>query len=140
MISISNFKRQHKEIEEIIKGIKNRLEANSLKTDSVKVARDLNTLAGKLRIHLRTEDNVLYPTLQEIDSIEIKRIASSFMEDMTDIAETFMNYKDRFNTSAKILSSIDEFIYESNKVFGILAERIRKEDMRLYPLLETMQS
>ncbi|MCT4507164.1 MAG: hypothetical protein N4A48_00105 [Tepidibacter sp.] len=93
-------------------------------------------LAGKLKIHLDTEDKFLYPKLVKHDSKVVKDKANKYIDKMGDICKLFIDYKNRFNTKNKIINNLDGFIKESNYIFYMIQKRIHKEDIDLYALLE----
>lgn len=53
----------------------------------------INKLAGKLKIHLSSEDKFLYPNLLNGDDNKLKNLANSYINEMGGISDTFTNYK-----------------------------------------------
>lgn len=129
MASLDNYFRQHKEISEVISNIK-----NLIKTNAVNNAKDiailLNSLSGKLKVHLSLEDKYLYPSLKVKATSKI--IAEKFENEMGDLAKEFMNYKDKYNTGIKISENIHNFKNETYIILKELEKRIEKEEKELY--------
>lgn len=135
MQSMATLKRQHQEISEILAEIKKDLDKGGLDKEATKMATKISILAGKLKIHLNTEDKYMYPQLLQSGNEEMKKIAQSFIKEMGDISREFVSFKDRFNTRIKITGDPQGFIRESDRIFEVLKERIAKEDSSLYTII-----
>lgn len=138
MANISNLERQHGEIKELFSKIKQEINSNDIEGNLDSLVRDINTLAGKLNIHMSSEDKFLYPTLVESKDEQLKQIAKQYSEEMGSIHIEFNNYKNKFNTKNKIMGNIAGFLKESNEITKILENRISKEDMHLYPKIKAL--
>lgn len=128
MVNIESLKRQHEEIGEIINNIRNLVAEGRLEAKANELAIMINTLAGKLKIHLSTEDKFMYPELLNSQSEEVRNTARAYIDEMGTISETFMAYKERFNTRSKISASPDSFASESDRVFSVIEKRIDREE------------
>lgn len=136
MGNISNLKRQHLEIQQVVNQIEDLIKQNNLEDKAAQIAQNISILAGKLRIHLDTEDKFLYPDLLKDDRNNLRKMAKEYSEEMGHISEVFMNYKNNFNTKSKIIKNMEGFKSETALVFKVLAKRISKEDNELYPLID----
>lgn len=136
MANIQNLKRQHKDIINIIKIIKNLISNNNFETNSNDIAKNVNVLAGKLKIHLNNEDKFLYPRLLNHNNSKIKNKANEYIDEIGNLAEVFTNYKNQFNTKNKIMNNLDGFIKKSEDILNSIEKRINKEDSDLYLLVE----
>lgn len=128
MVNIESFKRQHEEIGEIIKNIRSLVAEGRPEAKANELALMISTLAGKLKIHLNTEDKYMYPELLNSQSEEVRNTAKDYIDEMGSISETFMAYKERFNTRSKISANLDSFESESDRVFSIIEKRIAREE------------
>ncbi len=128
MVNIESFKRQHEEIGEIIKNIRSLVAEGRPEAKANELALMISTLAGKLKIHLNTEDKYMYPELLNSQSEEVRNTAKAYIDEMGSISETFMAYKERFNTRSKISANLDSFESESDRVFSIIEKRIAREE------------
>ncbi len=135
MININSLKRQHEEIGEVIGNIKDSIASNKVGAEANQVALMISTLAGKLKIHLSTEDLYMYPDLLKSQSQEVRIIAKEYIDEMGNISEAFTEYKNSFNTRSKITADIEAFKTETEKVFTLLESRISKEEVSLYSIL-----
>ena len=138
MVNINNLERQHTEIKESVLKIKQGVNSNDIKVTLDILVREINTLAGKLNIHMNSEDKFLYPALIESNDKQLKEIAKQYSEEMGNIHIGFSNYKNKFNTKSKILNDVDGFLKESRGIIKLLEERVSKEDMYLYPKMKAI--
>jgi hemerythrin-like domain-containing protein len=137
-MNISNLERQHTEIKELFKKIDEHIKSTNLMDNIDSMVWDINTLAGKINIHMRTEDKSLYPELINSNNDKLKKIATEYSEEMGDIHSIFTDYKNKFNTKSKIIANKDEFLKESKRVLALLVNRIKKEDSQLYPQIKSL--
>ncbi len=136
MLNIKTLKRQHEEIYDVIAELRESMGSEGdLENRAFEIAQKISLLAGKLKIHLGTEDRYMYPYIMENGSDELKKAAESSVKEMGDISAKFLEYKDRFNTRSKILNDLKGFLSETSKILHMLEERMKKEDSNLYRLL-----
>ncbi|NLY77931.1 MAG: hemerythrin domain-containing protein [Tissierellia bacterium] len=134
-MNISNLTRQHEEIRACMDNVLNYISKNNLADSAADIAKELNMLAGKLKIHLISENDFLYPDLLKSSNLKVKELAEAYMDEMTSIGDKFMKYKDNYNTKTKIESNVDAFIRDTKETFQLLEVRLNKEDKELYPKL-----
>jgi len=138
MANINNLERQHTEIKELFSKIKQEVTSNDISVNLDILVKNINTLSGKLNIHMSSEDKFLYPALIESKDQQLKQIAKQYSEEMGNIHMMFNNYKNKFNTKSKILSDVEGFLKESTDIIKLLENRISKEDMHLYPKIKAL--
>lgn len=136
MTNITNLTRQHGEISEIVEQIKKLSKLDIIEQNAGAIALNISTLAGKLRIHLETEDKFLYPVLLESTDEKVRCIAEKYIAEMGNISAVFTDYKNKYNTKSKIMNNISAYISDSESVFNILVKRVAMENTELYPLLK----
>lgn len=129
-------KKQHVEVLEIIKSIENLIWRGDFEETAKDIAYKINNLAGKLKMHLASEDNFLYPNLMNNNNENIKHTAQTFNNEMGNLTDTFATFVKKYNIPSKILQNKDNFPMESKKMFTLIRDRINKENRELYPLLE----
>lgn len=135
-MEIKTLKRQHEEIVDLISDLKKSIEAaDNLEAGAFEIAQKINLMAGKLKVHLGTEDRYMYPYILEKGSDELKRVAQDYVAEMGTISDEFTDYKNRFNTKSKIIGDTKGFAAETAKILRVLEDRIKKEDMNLYRIL-----
>ena len=135
MANIENFKRQHVDIRKNVSAILDIIDGQDMDSNINELTTHINILSGRLLIHLSTEDKFLYPDLLNSTSIEIKKLAEKYIQEMSGLANKFNDFKNRFNTKSKINSDKNTFIIELKAIFKLLEERLNREDRDLYPLL-----
>ncbi|SHK24635.1 Hemerythrin HHE cation binding domain-containing protein [Clostridium cavendishii DSM 21758] len=138
MANINNLERQHTEIKDLFLKIKQGINSQDIEANLDMLVMSLNTVAGKLNMHMNSEDKFLYPELINSRNEELKDMAKQYSDEMGNINIEFNNYKNKFNTKRKILNDLDGFLKESKEIFKILEDRIYKEDMYLYPKMKSL--
>lgn len=137
-MNIDNLERQHLDIKGLFKKINNTLSLRNMEDSLDELVWDINTLAGKLNIHMKTEDKFLYPELINSSNTNLRNISKEYSEEMGNIHVIFTEFKNQFNTKNKILNDKDKFLIESKKVLKLLENRIEKEDKSLYPKIKSL--
>lgn len=128
-----NLARQHNELYKLLAEMKSL--GYNIEANADKIALNINLLAGKINIHLQSEDKYLYSLLLNSQHTEVRKIAKDFIAEMGHIAKTFNEFKVKFNTKNKILNNINEFKLEYPKIMNAISTRLNKEDKKLYVLL-----
>lgn len=135
-MNIDNLMREHKGIFEEINYISESINNKKFESDLLDITTHINKLAGKLKIHLSSEDK-FYTLIYLMEMIiNLKNLANSYINEMGGISDTFTNYKNKFNTKSKIISEGNEvFISETKKILVAIEKRISKEESELYKLI-----
>ncbi|WP_088189214.1 hemerythrin domain-containing protein [Desulfosporosinus sp. FKA] len=136
-MNLDNLKRQHHEITQLINEIENLL-LQDVTAKSFEISLKIGTLAGKLSIHLKSEDDYLYPSLKASEDERLKTTVNLFNEEMANIALSFANYKANYISSAHIRKNITQFVNETRSIISRLRIRLNHEDKQLYPLVEKL--
>lgn len=137
-MNIDNLERQHLDIKGLLKKINSILSIRNMEDSLDELVWDINTLAGKLNIHMKTEDKFLYPELINSSNTNLRNISKEYSEEMGSIHIIFTEFKNQFNAKNKILNDKDKFLIESKKVLKLLENRIEKEDKSLYPKIKSL--
>lgn len=135
MANINDLKRQHNEIKEIVEFLKLNMQPDKVKAEAMEISLKINTLAGKLRVHLIAEDDCLYPKLLKGEDYKAREVAERFFIEMGNLSEVFMDYKGKYNIAPKILNNVEEYIIDTKAIVEALQNRIHREDAELYILL-----
>lgn len=134
MSNLAMLKRQHREILDSVKSIEFSAAANA-DLKSVEIAREINLLSGKMKMHLMAEDEFLYPDLAQSEYAEIRAAAQRFNSEMGGLSGEFSSFVRKYNTPDKIKAGKTGFAAESRTLFRKIRERMSREDKDLYPLL-----
>lgn len=100
----------------------------------------LARLTGILRIHLALEDEILYPALRNSPDPQIAAIGQRYWDEMGGLADTFLDFIDRWKRADALLANQERFRSESAAVFKALEKRIEREHHEVYPLAERTRS
>lgn len=135
LINLENFIRQHDTITTEINLIMKEVEKGNT-INVAEIVLHINKLAGNLNIHLTNEDKFLYPNLMNSANLAVQKLAIQYNSEMGDLLNTFIEYKNNYNTSYKINERKDSFISDTKKVMSALVKRIEKENSGLYKLIK----
>lgn len=136
MSNLKILNNQHDEIAELICRIENAM-SNGISDNSAKeIALAINTMAGKLKMHLMSEDQYLYPQLMNSDKQNLRSTAQNFYSEMGQLSLVFAKYVQDYNVPAKIMKDVVIFKADSKRIFDAIRKRITKEGSKLYPLID----
>ncbi|MCX7950867.1 MAG: hemerythrin domain-containing protein [Clostridiales bacterium] len=135
-MNIENLKRQHSEIMDIFNEVKGYIKNGTIEGHLDEIVKGLNTISGKLKIHLLNEDRYLYPKLLNSNDIKHNNFGKKYIDEMMEVTNLFSNFKIKYNTSSKIKSDIQGFIKETNAIYEVLLNRIDREERELYKLIK----
>lgn len=133
-----NYRRQHKEILELITVILNNLESENFKENSKEIRSMLAKLAGKLKIHLAMEDKVLYPELLNNKKAEVKALAQIYLNEVGGLKEQFTNYINKWPRPTDIEKTPELFKKETVQIFDHFKKRIIREENELYDIYDRL--
>ncbi len=134
-MNLNNLMRQHGDISDEIRLIKEMINKNVMALNAMETASHINKLAGKLQIHLTSEDKFLYPTLINGKDLSLKKMANLYMNEMGEISQVFTSYKNKFNTKNKIEANLMGFVEETKCILKAIETRITKEENELYKMI-----
>jgi hemerythrin-like domain-containing protein len=89
-------------------------------------------MAGKVKIHLATEDKVLYPNLEKHKDAKVQQMAKQFAAEMGQIKTVFEAYLAKYPTAQAIESHAADWVKETKDLFTVLGKRIERENNELY--------
>ncbi len=137
-MNIDNNRRQHKELRLLIAAIGDLLETQQWEVRASELSSKVDTLAGRIKIHLVAEERFVYPRLAESDQEDIRGMASSFQAEMGVLGGEIAAYREQYDTAGKILEDPQRFARETLRMIGVLSHRLDQEDDLLYPLAQQM--
>lgn len=137
MSNLALLNKQHDEIAGLMSSIEKILINGVSDSTAKEIAFGINTMSGKLKMHLMSEDQHLYPQLMNSDNPNLRTTAQGFYSEMGQLSEVFSKFVQDYNVPSKILKDINIFRADCKKVFDAIGNRIKKEHSKLYPLIET---
>lgn len=135
MFNLDTIRLQHEEILKLAQEILNYDSVPKVTADAFEISLLIGRLAGKLSIHLSSEDQYIYPYLAQKEDKTIQETSRRFAAEMGGLARVFSDFKAEFMSAPKIKNAPAEFIEASKRVMGAIIARIDKEEKQLYPLL-----
>lgn len=91
-----------------------------------------------IKLHLVTEDRVLYPAFSRSNNASATEIARRYQTEMGSIAAAYNDFSLKWNVGSKVGADPEGFRNAANHVFKALHERIQRENKHLYPLAEQL--
>ncbi|PKU24404.1 hemerythrin domain-containing protein [Telmatospirillum siberiense] len=131
-----NYRKQHKEIGEILKKIEQMLMVSRIEADAEPVATIMRELGGKISVHLAIEDSALYPRLIALSDIRIRSTAMRFKQEMGSLKTSFDDFRMRWAGSTAISLQPKQFIEETNAILTALHHRLEREETELYDIYD----
>jgi iron-sulfur cluster repair protein YtfE (RIC family) len=133
MAVTETLRKQHAEFVEAIRKIEAALNPQRLAAGEVRS--QLSGLMGKLSMHLAMEDNALYPSLEKHADAKVRDIGKKFSSEMAGVKPALEAFARKWSET-EMAKNPAEFCGETKKLFAVLADRIKRENTELYPLLE----
>jgi hypothetical protein len=94
---------------------------------------------GEVNKHMELVDNNLYGPLLAHHENEIKNTARNFMSGGQEVRHILKHYEKKWcrkkNNQLRVGPNYEEFLKETNEMFGLVLDRIQRETERLYPLI-----
>lgn len=134
-MNIELLERQHQDIRQTIQDIETVLQEDYVKFNAFDVALKVGKLSGKLTLHLKTEDEVIFPKLIQTKAESLLHKGTDFNRKIVPVANQFTNYKTTYMNASVIKSNPRQFIQDSQGIFTVLKTRLLEEDHEFYPLL-----
>jgi len=135
MAVTDRFRKQHTEILAVVGSLESCLRRADKAERATAARMALNTLSGKLSIHLAMEDSSLYPRLASHQMAELRALAHSFCGEMAGLKEVFAAYNRKWVERA-IAGDFKGFATQSEPIIEALRTRIARENDVLYALYD----
>lgn len=139
MARTDRYRQQHNEIVELLQNLERQLNAADLSKDASAARKTLSVLAGKLALHLSSEDQLLYPEIKSSSDPELKRIAAEFERDMLPLSASFKAYLARWPTPTSITQDAAGFVTQTRAIIRALMERIKRENSVFYAAYDSLR-
>ncbi|WP_394522559.1 hemerythrin domain-containing protein [Lacrimispora sp. JR3] len=131
-MELKHYMEQHERIKEELNILKTLCKKPDLEQTAAEIALHINSLAGKLKIHLSFEDQYLYPSFLHSSDSRLVTMADEYQKEMGNLLAVFTGFKDKYNTKLKILSEKAFFYGEADKIIRAIETRMQKEEKGLY--------
>lgn len=130
-MKIKDFERDHVDIKQQVDELEKLIDAG-VGNNAKAISQMLTRVSINIRLHLASEGHSLYPVLEQAGDAEITAISTRFKDEMTGLYEAFAKYIGDWRDSANIETDPERFQKETKALFGVLAERIDREENELH--------
>ncbi|OIQ91158.1 hypothetical protein GALL_269550 [mine drainage metagenome] len=134
-MNLEKFKQQHMEIINCITQLRH-FSREGIVENAVELSRLIVAMSSIIKLHLAVEDKILYPALESMNNPVLKRMGKRFQEEMACIASVYIDFAKKWNSANNLAKNSEEFRSEANKVLKILYERMQRENIDFYPVIE----
>jgi len=128
--------KQHNEIKKILRELQEDIYCEEdLSRNALWIALKIGHLNGVLSMHLKFEDDYLYPCLLQSQAQEAKTIASNVVDEMGELANEFDAYQKKYLQNPNAIRQNSEgFRQDSLQIIEKILKRIEAEEKDVYSL------
>lgn len=137
-MDMSNLNRQHNDIANLITEVEGYLSVEKVSVAAFELIMKIAKLAGLLIMHLKHEDEVLYPKLRISSDLKVRQTTERFITEMGGLSTAFNEYRGLYKSSNNIKDKPEAFIRDTEKIIEALRKRVKKENEDLYLLAEQL--
>jgi iron-sulfur cluster repair protein YtfE (RIC family) len=134
-MDIQRYHRDHATILQQIDALRT-LSRAGVRENAGKIGEAIVSTASHIKFHLAAEDQVLYPRLAKAGTPEVAELSARYQAEMQGIAQAFAGFVSKWRVPARLEADPDGFRHDANTVLRALYERLRREDVELYPVAE----
>ena len=132
------YRQQHTKLLEQVAELKDIIGQKEFSKRESEIIQKLSELSGVLKLHLKLEDENLYPALRTHKNEAVREMAARYAREMGGLSEAFTNYRTKWLRLGAITAEPQKFVEESINVFSALGARIDREDTELYALVDRL--
>lgn len=104
--------------------------------DALAIGLGLERLTALLRVHLRQEDECLYPQLLASEDPLVAEAARAFQSEVGELLQQYELFAARWPSHHVIAADFEQFKGECAIIFAAIDDRCRREDSQLFPVVE----
>lgn len=132
------FSEQHAEILQILCELQNKA-AKDVRVHHNDIARLLIKLRFKVKLHLASEDKILFPLVRNEGECPESALLMHYEGEMQGLAGVFLEFIHRWEYAEQILEQSAEFLKEAAGAIDALKKRIDREERELYPAIARLE-
>jgi iron-sulfur cluster repair protein YtfE (RIC family) len=133
------YRAQHVELLRLVSGLADFMNSAELHSAPAKAVALLNTLGGRVKVHLALEDQALYPRLTKSPDSSVRETAEKFKSEMGGIAGAFGQFISKWVAPDAIANDLAGFKSATTSLLAVLKDRIDRENEILYNLVDQMK-
>ena len=100
------------------------------------ISKLLVTVSARIKLHLATEEDLLYPSLAHSGDPVAAELGERFRAEMHGMSAAFVEFVKSWWTPAQLANDPAGFQQSANVVLKALFDRIKRENTELYPAAE----
>lgn len=132
------FTEQHAEILQILRELQSKA-ASDVQAHYKDIARLLIKLRFKVKLHLASEDKILFPVIRNEGNCPESALLAGYEAEMQGLAGVFLEFIHRWEYAEQILERSGEFLKETTGAIDALTRRIAREEQELYPAIARLE-
>jgi iron-sulfur cluster repair protein YtfE (RIC family) len=136
-MNVEKFKSDHAAVLGQVSDLRQLVHAG-VKENAESIAKMIVAMSSNIKLHLSTEDQMLYPTLIASGKPAAVELARKFQTEMGSIATAYGEFSRKWNLGTKVSADPEGFRAEAGQIFKALHERIQRENKELYPAAEAV--
>lgn len=132
-------RKQHEDIRQIIKELMEDIyDMEGVSGSTLWIALKIGTLNGIIQMHLKYEDDYLYPLfLNNKDDNELRELADRFVSEMGNLAGRFKVYQEKYLRNPEtIKKDTKQFVNETEEILKAISRRIDSEENELFKIAD----
>lgn len=138
-LATERYRRQHDELAGLVASMEQRLDGVLAGGSAADLRRLLAQYSGKLAVHLRMEDEALYPRALGDGDATLQRVAAVLKRDVGPLHEEFQRFLEAWPSAAMIESRPRDFAMQLARTLRTIARRMQREEAELYPLVDALE-
>ena len=138
-LATERYRRQHDELSALSASMEQKLEGVQAGESATDLRRLLAQYSGKLSVHLRMEDEALYPRALGGGDASLQRVAAALQRDVGPLHEEFQRFVEAWPSAATIESRPRDFAMQLARTLRTIARRMQREEVELYPLVDALE-
>ncbi len=131
---IRRYQSQHKIIITLCKQLVSLGTIDEVKQDAGFILKIFTTLDNILSLHLKSEDENLYPQLLTHKDPVIKNTSAAMQNELLETTNAYAAYKKKYHCKESIQLDPARYVKDTRKIIDALLKRIDKEETELYSL------
>lgn len=137
-LATERYRRQHDELAALAAAIEQKLEGVQAGQKAADVRRLLAQYSGKLSVHLRMEDEALYPRALGDGDATLQRVAATLQGDVGPLHDEFQAFLKAWPSAAVIEARPRDFALQLARTLRTITRRMQREEAELYPLVDAL--
>lgn len=109
-----------------------------VRENAQQISEAITGTASQIKFHLAVEEQVLYPTMARAGNHQTAQLGRRYQTEMQGLAEAFSAFVKQWRVPARLQADPDGFRHDANTVLRALFERLKREEVELYPVAETV--